>query len=84
MNLNLLQVLSLKRRTRTLFKSPEGEKFLRWLARYCRAARTTWEGDRDAMLILEGRRQVWLAIREQLDLSDEKVAELMEETDENE
>jgi hypothetical protein len=29
------------------------------------------------MLIAEGRRQVWLAIREQLDLPDEKVALLM-------
>lgn len=79
MLLGLQSFLGMKRRARRLLENPEGEKLLAWLSQVCRANQTTWQGDRDAMLVAEGRRQVWLAIRELLDLSDAKVAALMEE-----
>ncbi len=39
------------------------------IARYCRANRTTYTGNRDELLIFEGRRQVWLLINQYINLT---------------
>lgn len=55
------------------------------LAEFCRANKTTHvEGDALGSAQLEGRRQVWLLIREYLDLTPEMVSEMIAAEKENE
>lgn len=84
MDLSLGRFLGVKRRARRLLSSPDGERFLAWLKFQCRPHKTTWEGDPMQMGVYEGKRQVWLAVQELINLSDEKVAQLMMEQGENE
>lgn len=51
------------------FAGPHGEQVLKDLAPYCFADITTFHGDRDKMLLAEGRRQVWVRIQNHLNLS---------------
>lgn len=47
------------------------------LARFCRANETcVVKGDRDASLVLEGRREVWLRIQQHLGLTPEQLFSL--------
>lgn len=48
------------------------------LRTFCRAATTTYTGDRDQALILEGRRQAWLRISQHLNLDEATVQKLVE------
>ena len=56
---------------------PANVEVLDDLARFCRANQTcVVPGDRDASLILEGRREVWLRIQQHLHLSEEQLMQL--------
>lgn len=58
---------------RVTFNGPRAENVLRDLARFCRAHETTVHSDRDAMLVLEGRREVWLRVQHHLELTPEQL-----------
>lgn len=66
-----------------------GEIVLAHLRRFCRANRPTVAFssirtiDPLAMAVAEGRREVWLRLREMIDFSDEQIAKLREETGEH-
>lgn len=53
------------------------------LARFCRAQRTCFDSDARAHALLEGRREVWLRIQQMLNLTDDQVADLTEEREED-
>jgi len=55
---------------RTTFKGPLAETVLQDLAIFCRAHASTFNDSQQVMLVLEGRRQVWLRIAEQLHLTE--------------
>jgi hypothetical protein len=58
-----------------LFKTPAGEAILADLAVFCRANETcVVPGDRDRTYVLEGRREVYLRIRDHLDLAIDQLA----------
>ena len=50
---------------------PPGQEVLADLARFCRADQTTFHPDPRVHALMEGRREVWLRIKEYLDLSPE-------------
>lgn len=52
------------------FGGPLGTEVLEHLSYICFANRTTASGDRDAILVAEGRRQVWLDIQKYLNPKD--------------
>jgi hypothetical protein len=59
------------------FGSAAGEAVLADLNPFCRARETCVVlGDRDRTYVLEGRREVWLRIREHLDLTPEQLRDL--------
>ena len=64
-----------KRRTsyRRVFLTPEGEKVLHDLARFCRANTSTFHEDPRLAAQLDGRREVWLRIQHQLKLDDDQL-----------
>lgn len=55
------------------FLNPTGKRVLKRLAKYCRAHQTTLHRDPTAMAALEGRREVYLYICEQLNLSPDEL-----------
>jgi hypothetical protein len=58
------------------FKEAAGQAVLMDLATFCRAAETcVVPGDRDRTYVLEGRREVYLRIREHLDLTVDQLVE---------
>ena len=65
-----------------LLRTPEGQEIIQDLARFCRATTTTFHRDPHIQAHLEGRREVFLRIQNQLHLTDEqlyKLAQLPEE-----
>lgn len=59
-----------------LFKTPAGEAILADLAVFCRANETcVVPGDRDRTYVLEGRREVFLRIKDHLDLAIDQLTE---------
>ena len=63
-----------KRAYKLTFGSLSGQEVLMDLAPFCRAMETTVVfGDRDKMLIAEGRRQVFIRITQHLHLSAEEL-----------
>lgn len=66
-----------KRAYSLTFQSPAGNEVLIDLAKFCRAAETcVVPGDNDLTRVLEGRREVWLRIQQQLNLSSEELFQL--------
>jgi hypothetical protein len=61
---------------RSCFTAPGSELALRDLAEFCRAAETTFDTDRDKMLVHEGRRQAFLRIQNFLNLTVEELTAL--------
>lgn len=55
------------------FLTPYGGEVLQDLARFCRANETTFHKDPRAHAVAEGRREVWLRIQRNLQLSDEQL-----------
>lgn len=58
------------------FSGVAGKAVLADLAIFCRANETCFHPDARASAALEGRREVWLRIREHLDLTEEELIEL--------
>lgn len=58
---------------RQTFKNPTGEQVLRDLAKFCYAHESTHHAEPGLSDKLEGRRQVWLRIQQQLNLTDEEL-----------
>lgn len=72
----LLIFADCKRAYQLAFNSPAGEAVLNDLIPFCRAAEScVVPGDRDKTYVLEGRREVYLRIREYLDLTPEQLVE---------
>lgn len=66
---------------RKTFDNPEGRKVLADLRRFCRATAPTANVDNVyATYLLEGRREVFLRILAHLNLTEEDVIKLVEET----
>lgn len=66
---------------RKTFDNPEGRKVLADLRRFCRATTPTANVDNVyATYLLEGRREVFLRIMAHLNLTEEDVIKLVEET----
>lgn len=65
-----------KRAYQLAFNTPAGEAVLIDLSPFCRARETcVVPGDRDRTWVLEGRREVYLRIRDYLDLTPEQLVE---------
>lgn len=59
------------------FGSPAGQMVLTDLAAFCRAAETcVVRGDRDATMVLEGRREAFLRIQQFARLTEDDILEL--------
>lgn len=56
--------------------SPHTETVLKDLAKFCRAHATTFLPDARASAVLEGRREVWLRIQEQLKMTPDEIYRL--------
>lgn len=55
------------------FNTPHGEKVMADLAKFCRANESTFHPDPRVHAALEGRREVWLRLRQHMDLSDQEL-----------
>lgn len=65
------------------FDNPEGRKVLADLRRFCRATQPTADvNNTNATFLLEGRREVWVRIQAHLQLTDEDVYNLIEDSNE--
>jgi hypothetical protein len=66
-----------KRAYQLAFNTPAGQAVLTDLTPFCRVRETcVVPGDRDRTYVLEGRREVFLRIREYLDLTPEELVRL--------
>lgn len=74
---DFLQIMTDRKRAYQLvFNSPAGEAVLFDLNPFCRAREScVVPGDRDRTYVLEGRREVFLRIRDHLDLTAEELVE---------
>jgi len=59
-----------------LFAQPEGEVFLAWLIDMCSTNHTTFDENPLRMAAAEGRRQVWCAINEILQMTARDIADV--------
>lgn len=66
-----------KRDYQLAFGSPAGQQVLADLAKFCRANETCFHADPRIHAALEGRREVWLRITRQLNLSTEQLYALL-------
>lgn len=63
------------------FNGPDGQNVLADLRRFCRATTPTADVNNErTTYLLEGRREVWLRIQSHMNLTDEDIYSLMEET----
>lgn len=70
-------LLERKRSYQAAFASPRSQSALIDLAAFCKAnVSCVVLGDRDATLVAEGRREVWLRIQEHLQLTPEQMFQL--------
>jgi hypothetical protein len=58
------------------FGGVAGDTVLQDLAQFCRANESCFHPDARASALMEGRREVWLRIKEHLDLTEEQLTEL--------
>lgn len=58
---------------RTTFSGPLAEEVLADLAKFCRAAESTFHPDQRIHAVAEGRREVWLRICHHLKLDDNEL-----------
>jgi hypothetical protein len=77
MTVDIKQILADRQRAYMLaLKTPAGEAILSDLAVFCRANETcVVPGDRDRTYVLEGRREVYLRIKDHLDLAIDQLVE---------
>ena len=62
-----------KRAYQLAFGSPAGQEVLADLAKFCRANETCFNADPRMHAVAEGRREVWLRIRDHLELTPEQL-----------
>lgn len=55
------------------FAGPRAETVLQDIANFCRACKTIYTSEERASWILEGRRQVWMRIQDQLRLTQDEL-----------
>jgi hypothetical protein len=73
----LVEFLRLRKRDYGLtFLTPNGQRVLSDLARFCRANETCFNADARLHAVAEGRREVWLRIQDHLTLTSEQLATL--------
>lgn len=72
----LAAIIERKTAFQLTFGSPAGEKVLDDFDRFCRGSRSCFDPDPRVHAVLEGRREVWLRIREHLDRTPEQLFEL--------
>lgn len=72
-------ILGRQRQYQAVFdkESPMSEAVLKDLAKFCRANESTFDPDQRVHAVLEGRREVWLRIKQHLDLSSQDLFELL-------
>lgn len=58
---------------RAVFSNPIGQRVLADLAKFCRAHESTFNADARLHAVAEGRREVWLRIQRNLELTDEQL-----------
>ena len=61
------------------FESETGKFVLGDLFHLCHAGRSTYEGDKESILINEGKRQVWLHITSMLNMDDSDLIQLAQQ-----
>jgi hypothetical protein len=74
-----IAILERQHKYKTTFKGPVAEDVLKDLARFCRAHSSTFDSDPHIAARLDGRREVWNRIQEQLNLSPQEVWRLYQE-----
>lgn len=80
MNLNPMTLIR-RRAYHKTFDNPEGKKVLADLRRFCRATLPTADVTNErTTYLLEGRREVWLRIAAHLQLTEDDVYKLIEES----
>ena len=80
MNLNPLTLIR-GRAYRATFNNPQGKKVLADLRRFCRASVPTADVNNvQTTYLLEGRREVWLRIISHMNLTDEDIINLIEDS----
>jgi len=68
-------VITRKQAYKRTFGTESGAKVLKDLAKFCRAHESTFHEDPRVHGVLEGRREVWLRIQTNMQLSDEEMWE---------
>lgn len=58
------------------FLNPNGSRVLEDLSRFCRAEKSTFHLDPHMAARLDGRREVWLRIKDHLHLTDEQLTKI--------
>ena len=68
------QTISDRKRAYSLaFTGPQGDEVMKDLAKFCRAEESCFHPDARVHAVMEGRREVWLHIRQHLALSEVEV-----------
>lgn len=68
---NAKQLIEQRKRAYALtFTGAHGDAVLEDLARFCRANESCFHPDQRVHAVMEGRREVWLRIRQHLDLTE--------------
>lgn len=67
------EFLSRAQAYRATFNNPMGEQVLADLAKFCRAHESTFNIDARVHAAMEGRREVYLRLRDHLDMTDEEL-----------
>ena len=63
-------------RYKRAFLNPNGHRVLTDLARFCRAEKSTFHVDPYMAARLDGRREVWLRIKDHLQLTDDQLIKI--------
>ena len=80
---DLRDLLSRRKQSyKQVFGGFHGKRVLADLARFCRATEATFDPDPRLSAYLDGRREVWLRIQQQLNLTDEEIYKLNDVYDE--
>jgi hypothetical protein len=66
-----------KRAYALTFTGPQGDGVLEDLAKFCRANESCFHPDARVHAVMEGRREVWLRIKQHLDLSEVELFSLL-------
>ena len=72
------QLIEQRKRAYALtFTGPHGDAVLEDLAKFCRANESCFHPDARVHAVMEGRREVWLRIKQHLDLTEAELFSLL-------